>query len=28
VDRKELPGYDFLEADVSLVKEISAGKIL
>ena len=28
VDRKDLPGYDFLEADVSLVKEISAGKIL
>ena len=28
VDRKELPTYDFLEADVRLVKEISAGKLL
>ena len=28
VDRKELPTYDFLEADVRLVKDISAGKLL
>ena len=28
VDRKELPTYDFLEADVKLVKDISAGKLL
>jgi 8-oxo-dGTP diphosphatase len=28
VDRKELPTYDFLEADVRLVKDISAGKVL
>jgi len=28
VERKELPTYDFLEADIRLVKEISAGKLL
>jgi 8-oxo-dGTP diphosphatase len=28
VDRKDLPTYDFLEADVKLVKDISAGKLL
>jgi 8-oxo-dGTP diphosphatase len=28
VDRKELPTYDFLEADVKLVKDLSAGKLL
>src|SRR5579859_3801339 len=28
VDRKELTTYDFLEADVRLVKDISAGKLL
>lgn len=28
VDRKELPTYDFLEADVRLVKDISVGKLL
>ncbi len=28
VDRKDLPGYDFLEADIALVKKISTGKIL
>jgi len=28
VDRKELPTYDFLEADVRLIKDISAGKLL
>jgi len=28
VDRKELPTYDFLEADVRLVKDLSAGKLL
>ena len=28
VDRKDLPTYDFLEADVRLVKDISAGKLL
>jgi 8-oxo-dGTP diphosphatase len=28
VDRKELPTYDFLEADVRLVKDISLGKLL
>jgi 8-oxo-dGTP diphosphatase len=28
VDRQELPSYDFLEADVRLVKDISAGKLL
>lgn len=28
VDRKELPTYDFLEADLGLVKEIGAGRLL
>jgi len=28
IERKELPGYDFLEADVVFIREISAGKIL
>jgi 8-oxo-dGTP diphosphatase len=28
VERKELPTYDFLEADVRLIKDISAGKLL
>jgi 8-oxo-dGTP diphosphatase len=28
VERKELPTYDFLEADVAFIKEISAGKVL
>jgi 8-oxo-dGTP diphosphatase len=28
VDRRELPTYDFLEADVRLVKDISVGKLL
>ena len=28
VERKELPTYDFLEADVRLVKDISLGKLL
>jgi len=28
VDRNELPTYDFLEADVRLIKDISAGKLL
>jgi len=28
VERKELTTYDFLEADVAFVKEISAGKIV
>lgn len=28
VDRKDLPTYDFLEADVRLVLDISAGKLL
>jgi 8-oxo-dGTP diphosphatase len=28
IDRKELPTYDFLEADVRLVRDISAGKLL
>jgi 8-oxo-dGTP diphosphatase len=28
IDRKDLPTYDFLEADVRLVKDISAGKLL
>ena len=28
IDRKELPSYDFLEADVRLVKDISAGRLL
>ena len=28
VGRKELPTYDFLEADIKLVKDISVGKLL
>ncbi len=28
VDRKELPTYDFLEADIRLVKDLSAGRLL
>ena len=28
INRKELPGYDFLEADVAFIKEISAGNVL
>jgi len=28
IDRKELPTYDFLEADVKLVQDISVGKLL
>jgi 8-oxo-dGTP diphosphatase len=28
VDRKDLPTYDFLEADLGLVKEIGAGRLL
>ncbi|HUS18730.1 MAG TPA: (deoxy)nucleoside triphosphate pyrophosphohydrolase [Terriglobales bacterium] len=28
VDRRELPRFDFLEADIKLVKEIAAGKIV
>jgi len=28
IDRKDLPTYDFLEADVRLVRDISAGKLL
>jgi len=28
VDRKELSTYDFLEADVKLVRDLSAGKLL
>ena len=28
VDRKELPTYDFLEADVRLVRDIGAGRLL
>ena len=28
VDRSELPGLDFLEADLGLVKDLAAGKIL
>jgi 8-oxo-dGTP diphosphatase len=28
VERAELPGYDFLEADIAFIREISAGKIL
>jgi 8-oxo-dGTP diphosphatase len=28
VTRKELPAYDFLEADIALVKDMAAGKIL
>jgi 8-oxo-dGTP diphosphatase len=27
VSREEMPGYDFLEADVALVKDIAAGKV-
>lgn len=27
-DRKKLPSYDFLEADLQLVRDIAAGKIL
>ena len=27
-DRKKLPGYDFLDADLQLVKDLAAGKIL
>jgi 8-oxo-dGTP diphosphatase len=27
VSKEEMPGYDFLEADVSLVKDIAAGKV-
>jgi 8-oxo-dGTP diphosphatase len=28
VERKELPTYDFLEADTGLVKDLSAGRLL
>ena|SRR5947209_697179 len=28
VERQKLPSYDFLEADVAFIKEISAGKVL
>lgn len=28
IDRKDLPTYDFLEADVRLVRDISAGRLL
>jgi 8-oxo-dGTP diphosphatase len=28
VERQDLPGYDFLEADVAFIREISAGKVL
>ena len=28
IDRQELPTYDFLEADVKLVRDISTGKLL
>lgn len=28
VEKSELPGYDFLEADISLVRQIAAGKLL
>jgi 8-oxo-dGTP diphosphatase len=28
VSKEEMPGYDFLEADVALVKEVAAGKIV
>ena len=28
VERAELPGYDFLEADIAFIREISAGRIL
>lgn len=27
VSKEEMPGYDFLEADVSLVKDLAAGKV-
>jgi len=27
VSRKELPGYDFLEADAELVRDLAAGKV-
>jgi 8-oxo-dGTP diphosphatase len=27
-DRKQLPGFDFLEADLELIKDLAAGKIL
>ena len=27
-DPKELPAYDFLEADLTLVQELAAGKLL
>ena len=27
VSREEMPGYDFLEADVALVRDIAAGKV-
>lgn len=27
-DRAQLPGYDFLEADIELVKDLAAGKII
>ena len=28
VNREELPSYDFLEADLTLVKDIAAGKVI
>ena len=28
IEREKLPSYDFLEADVAFIKEISAGKVL
>lgn len=28
VDRRSLPKYDFLEADIDLVKQIAAGKVI
>src|SRR6478752_6495853 len=28
INQKELPGYDFLEADVAFIHEISAGNVL
>jgi 8-oxo-dGTP diphosphatase len=28
VDRKEMPSFDFLEADTGLVKDLSAGRLL
>jgi 8-oxo-dGTP diphosphatase len=27
VSKEEMPGYDFLEADIALVKDIAAGKV-